>query len=233
MKTEVVGIHQPNFFPWLGYFKKIADADTFIFLDHTINNIKEGNWQKRVRILINGDSKWITIPLKSSKISVFQPVNLMEIDLSNKAFKKNQKSIGFNYSKCPFYNDVIPLVNNYFQQSSQYLSERNISFIKEVSRRLGIKTKFVLSSSLSPKEASTNLLIEMVQKCNGTVYLSGDGADGYMENDKFNQNGIKLQKLNFTQPKYHQLNTSEFTSGLSIIDSLMNIGYESTAELLA
>ena len=29
----LVAIHQPNFFPWLGYFDKIRRADIFIFLD--------------------------------------------------------------------------------------------------------------------------------------------------------------------------------------------------------
>ena len=31
--TPLVAIHQPNFFPWLGYLNKVARADTFVVLD--------------------------------------------------------------------------------------------------------------------------------------------------------------------------------------------------------
>ena len=33
-ESNLVGIHQPNFFPWLGYFNKIHSSDKFIFLDN-------------------------------------------------------------------------------------------------------------------------------------------------------------------------------------------------------
>jgi hypothetical protein len=30
----IVGVHQPNYLPWLGYFHKLALCDVFVFFDH-------------------------------------------------------------------------------------------------------------------------------------------------------------------------------------------------------
>jgi len=36
----------------------------------------------------------------------------------------------------------------------------------------------------------------------------------------------------FQHPRYDQVNTAEFVPGLSVIDALMNCGFERTAELI-
>ena len=30
---RLCAIHEPNFFPWLGYFEKMSRSDVFVFLD--------------------------------------------------------------------------------------------------------------------------------------------------------------------------------------------------------
>lgn len=56
--------------------------------------------------------------------------------------------------------------------------------------------------------------------------LSLRGAEGYQEDEKFAAQGIGLRYQNFVHPVYPQKNQDSFAPGLSIIDILMNQGFE-------
>ena len=47
MKT--VGIHQPEYLPWLGFFKKMMSSELFVFLDDA--QFRKKGWQNRNRIV--------------------------------------------------------------------------------------------------------------------------------------------------------------------------------------
>ena len=58
--NKTVAIHQPNFFPWLGYFDKIARSDNFLFFDDVQYPKKGGVWTNRVKLLISDQPRWAT-----------------------------------------------------------------------------------------------------------------------------------------------------------------------------
>ena len=62
--NKVVAIHQPTFFPWLGYFNKIARCDQFVVLDSVQFPKKGGTWSNRVKLLLNGQAGWVTMPVE-------------------------------------------------------------------------------------------------------------------------------------------------------------------------
>jgi hypothetical protein len=65
---KIIAIHQPNFFPWLGYFSKIKQADAFVFLDnvdislhntqrHYASNKNKLFWKTNVAFCSNGKTE--------------------------------------------------------------------------------------------------------------------------------------------------------------------------------
>lgn len=232
MDDRIVAIHQPNFFPWLGYFDKITRSDAFVFLDEVQIPKKGGTWSNRVKLLVSGKARWVTAALDRDYSGVR---NINEAHFkANEPWRENVlKTIKFNYGSAPhfdeIYNFIAPLIN----YSESNIAEYNIHAILTITDKLGIpESKFHKQSELSYKGEANELLFSLTHNLDGDIYMCGGGADDYQDDELFAEFGIKLKYQDFDHPKYRQKGTDEFVEGLSIIDPLMNLGIESTARLL-
>lgn len=228
---KVVAIHQPNFFPWLGYFDKICRADLFVYLDHVENNPRDPLWTKRVKIIASNGESWLTVPLVRPKSSIFVPIKEMQVS-TGYFERKHLRTIQQSYGKSPFFEATMPMVETFYASNDVYIADRNIQFIEELCTKLGVTTQRVRSSEFTWKNKSTDLLIEILEHFKATAYLCGGGASGYQEDFKFAEFGFDLIYQRFSHPTYEQRNTKEFHPGLSIIDVLMNCGFGGTEKLV-
>src|SRR5262245_57551917 len=78
-RERLVALHQPNFFPWLGYFDKLVRADVFVVLDNVQCSKTGGTWSNRVRLLGGDAPRWITMPVVRAYSGV-RLVREMQID---------------------------------------------------------------------------------------------------------------------------------------------------------
>lgn len=231
-QNRVVAIHQPNFFPWLGYFNKIALSDIFVVMDNVqFPRTGGGNWLNRVQLMINGHATWFTMPVVRA-FHGLRNINEMQIDNSKPWRNKLLKTIEMNYVRAPFFSSVFPVLREIISTPTNLLVEYNLSAINQLRDLFGLQSQLILGSSLGVDGAATELLISMVRAVEGTAYLSGGGATGYQEDEQFAEAGMALVYQNFKHPKYRQTRSKEFVPGLSIIDSLMNCGLEQTKMMI-
>ena len=228
---NVVAIHQPNFFPWLGYFNKMAKCNTFILLDNVQFQKKGGNYVNRVKIIINNIDAWLTIPIKRNYHGTKQ-INEIEINNENNWQKKMLETIRMNYSKSLKYHEIIDMVESMINQKETNLSTYNINIIKIISKLLGYEHKLVIASEVNSEGKSTELLISLTQSVNGTAYICGGGSAKYQDDAMFKEAGLELIKQNFEHPVYLQHGTNQFIPGLSILDALFNCGIDRTKKLI-
>ena len=225
-KDKIVGIHQPNFFPWLGYFNKIFKSDIFVILDDVqFPKTGGGTWSNRVKIIVSGKSHWLTAPIV--RTSGVKKINEMEFNNSLKWKEKISKTIELNYKKAPFYFEVEEFIMDLILNDENNIAQYNLKSIFHICKILDIDSKkIVLSSNITQKGTSNELLVSITKELKANIYLSGDGANGYIDETIFQQSNIDLKYLNYKPKKYDQYNLNEFISGLSIIDVLMNLGFE-------
>ena len=230
--SKLVAIHQPTFFPWLGYFNKIERCDRFVVLDPVQFSKKGGTWANRVKLLVNGQPQWTTMPVERNYHGVRSYAE-MRIDNGAAWRDKLRQTLRLNYRAAPHFAEVFPPLEDLISNPTSSLTDYNLSAILYLAKALGIDVaKIVMASELKAEGSGTDLLVSITKAAGGTAYLCGGGASGYQEDENFTAAGLDLIYQNFKHPEYEQVNTTEFVPGLSVIDALMNCGFERTAALI-
>lgn len=227
-----VAIHQPNFLPWLGFFRKWAISDTFVLLDDVQIARTGGSWTNRTAISLLGHRKWLTLPVQRSGLGP-QNISTVQIDDRTPWKRKVINTFHHAYSACPFYDEAREILNRVLEPQSVSLREINIRGVKILGDELGLNgDKLRQSSTFASTSSSTQRLVDLVREAGGDIYLSGDGADGYQIEALFSENNIELEYLSFVHPVYNQVGASTFTAGLSTLDAISNVGIKRVRELI-
>ena len=230
--SRVVAIHQPNFFPWLGFFDKILKSDVFVLLDHVQFQKTGGTWTNRVKLLVNHEGHWVTAPIVRNYHGV-RAINEMELRADPEWANSVMKTLVQSYSKAAFFRETFDFFEPLIRNSEPMLSKFNIHAIRAIVKQLGIRMeKLCCSSDLSREGSSNEMLISLTKTVGGDTYMCGGGADGYQDPVAFQKNGINLLPQNFKHPHYSQIGAPEFVPGLSIIDAAMNVGWSGVQALL-
>jgi WbqC-like protein family. len=226
----IVGIHQPNFFPWIGYFFKIVKSDKFVFLDNVQFPKKGGSYINRTEIIMGAKSNWLTVPI----YRFHGTWNINQCVFSEPKWRKRiASSLLVNYIKAPFYNSTNEFIFNLIEFDTDNLADFNINVIKNICEKLQINCEFHKSSDFDIEtEDATLRLIEIVRHLKGDTYISGKGGQKYQDDQLFEKNKIKLIYNDFIHPKYHNHMAQQTEIGLSIIDLIFSIGFEELIKII-
>lgn len=222
-----VAIHQPECFPWLGFFHKMSLADTFVLLDTV--QFEKNNFQNRNKIMIAGLAQWLTIPVERHPLNTFvKDVTINWTD--EKLTKKHLTSIEQSYKKCEFFENIFPFLQDLYCKKHKYLADFNSEFIIWMASQLGIQTKIIKASDMNLSGTAlggTDVTLEICKALGASTYVSGAGAKVYLDIEKYSQENINVYFQEFHHPLYPQKGSTEFVSHLSTIDLYTNCGSQS------
>lgn len=218
----IVGIHQPNYLPYLGFFDKMKESDIFIIYDDAQFNKED--FQHRNKIRIHSGSKWLTVPVEKKSIPIKDIRIHKDVMVKNEKWNEHHLSqIIDNYKKAKCFRDYIDDISVIYQREHSSLAELNIELIKFLNRSFDIDTPLVYSKDFPSTSLSTQRLIELLRSVNGDTYLSGPAGVRYLDMDLFGANGIDVIFQDFVHPVYKQ-QYEGFVTNMSAIDALLN-GY--------
>lgn len=208
-------ITQSNYIPWKGYFDAIAQADEFVIYDDM--QFTRRDWRNRNVIKTPNGNKWLTIPVEV-KGKYFQKIN--ETKISDINWNINHWNIiKQNYGKSKNFSEHKDFFEElYLNSTSRYLTEINFRFIVAICEFLNINTKFRFSSEFVLKEERSERLLDICLKLKGTDYYSGPSAKAYMNEQIFDDAGVKIHYFDYSgYPEYQQL-FLPFEHSVSVLD---------------
>tara|TARA_B100001245_G_scaffold72053_1_gene51004 strand:- start:176 stop:880 length:705 start_codon:yes stop_codon:yes gene_type:complete len=223
----IVAIHQPEYLPWLGFFKKMMNAELFVFLDDV--QFRKKGWQNRNRIRINDGTALLSIPVHTHS---YPKINEVTIDNEKNWSIRHKKSILYNYARAPYFDEIKDFIESIFEKKFQYLVDLNTEIIKFIMNELEIKSKIVFSSELEISKKGSDRVLDICKAVDADHYITGTfWAESNLRVEEFKKSNIDIEFQKFQHPIYKQIH-GEFIPEMSIIDLLFNEGRKEAKKIL-
>jgi len=218
MKKMKIGIMQPYFFPYIGYWQLINAVDKYVIYDDV--NYKKSGWINRNRIIINGEVRFINLKMKGAS----QNKLINEIEGVNDKVNNRKLLITIEkcYKKTPYFNEVFPMLREIINYDEKNLAKKLEYSIRRICNYLSINTKIICSSNISKNNdlKAQDKIIEICKILGGSEYYNSIGGRNLYSYKNFGESGIELKFLDTDPIEYKQFN-NDFINNLSIIDVMM------------
>lgn len=185
-----VTIHQPEHFPYEGFFQKMQAADLFIVLD--IVKYNKQNWQNRNKIkTLDGDDKWFTVQVEKNapNMAIRDVRTNWDSRVKRRTINFVKQNTGFDLTDFYEYEKLVDI---------------NMASIKWCMDMMCIKTPVVMASELGDDFGSKSLLnANLVREVGGTHYISGPSGKTYLDLSCFE--GIEVSYFEPVVDNYYSM----------------------------
>jgi hypothetical protein len=216
-----LGIMQPYFFPYLGYFALIHATDLWVVFD-TPQYIRHG-WVNRNRILHPTHGwQYIIAPIKRHERET--PISRIETAPPDEWRPRILGQLMHYKQNAPFFRRTLALVEECLAGEDPSLARRNMRILGLVCAHLGIAWRHEVFSTMNLDvgeiTAPGDWALRISERLGATEYLNPPGGTDLFEPARFTERGITLTiqapfKFTYATPGY------TFEAGLSVIDALM------------
>lgn len=216
-----LGIMQPYFFPYLGYFDLIRSVDRWVVFD-TAQYIRHG-WVNRNRVL-HPSSGWqyVLVPLAAHARET--PIREIRVHPEGRWKDRIVAQLAHYKKRAPHFRQVIDLVRSCLAPGESLLSRINVTALARVCEYLGIPFRPEVFSemgvTLGPVTGPGDWALRISLALGAFEYINPSGGRELFDPAAFAGAGIRLTIREFAPPEY-PCRGYRFEPGLSIIDAMM------------
>lgn len=217
-----LGIMQPYFFPYIGYFALIAQTDRWVVFDVVQYNAK--SWMNRNRIL-HPQTGWqyVGVPVHHAPKGTL----IREIRVQNKeaALDRLLGQLQHYHRRAPHFPAVVELVRNAFvRASTDRLVDLNVATLAATCEYLGLTFDWSVCSEmgldLNGIEHAGEWALRISAQLGADTYINPPGGRGIFRPEEWAAAGIALRFLDPPALRY-DCAPYAFIESLSILDVLM------------
>lgn len=192
MNDNTIGLMQPFFLPYIGYFQLMNAVDFFIVLDNVEYSKK--SYVKRNILNLNGKDKLFSIPIKKSKDN--SKINELILSEKFRDFKiKFYNQFKTNYYYADYYDEAIELLNEIFSTDEIRLSNFLVNQLKVIAKKFEMNTTIATSSDYLKDNYDTKeeRIFDICKKLESKIYINAIGGRKLYSKEFFSLQGIDLK----------------------------------------
>ncbi len=218
---NTLGIMQPYFFPYLGYFQLIAAVERGVIFDTAQYTRK--SWMNRNRVL-DGKGSWqyINVPVSTTLGTSIQATNVID---HSAALQRILGQLEHYRGKAPFYQSVRELVKYTFASvTGNSISDLNIQSLKAACEYMGLNFAWAPYSAMDLQlpviTHPGQWALEISSKLGARQYINAPGGREIFVASEWQERGIELRFLDVS-PFFYNTKPYNFIENLSILDVFM------------
>jgi hypothetical protein len=215
-----LGIMQPYFFPYLGYFDVIHCAEEWIVAD-LVQYIRHG-WVNRNRILHPATGwQYITVPVRKHALETpIRDIAIADTDWRTPILRH----LDHYRTRAPHFAAVFALVERGLARPEPSLARLNTALLADVCAYLGLPFRYrylsEMNLALGPIERPADWALRICEAVGAHEYVNPPGGAALYDPAEFARHGLALNLRPLIDFRY-ACGPYTFVPHLSIVDVLM------------
>lgn len=187
-----IAVMQPYFFPYAGYFRLFAAADTVVMFDCV--QFPRRGWVHRNRFIRDtGDLDWLTLPVAKTE----RTARIDELRFAPDAEARLESAMRRFPLLARSHQAAHPLTARMLRITTDDVATYLCDLVRDVAEILGFNPNIVRSSSMriDPELRGQARVLAIVKELGGTRYVNPSGGRHLYDSDTFESAGIDLRFL--------------------------------------